>query len=111
MDKQREEKIIVPLHPSVGQMYASFWDIKNFLLAYHWVIVNSSEASIGLSSDHFFVCYDKDKKVCIVINIVKDNRKFIITNVRMVSYERFLKKAQLEMTRKAVVRGGEHVVI
>ena len=111
MEKLREEKIIVPLHPSVGQIYASFWDIKNFLLAYHWVIVNSSEASIGLSSDHFFVCYDKDKKVCIVINIVKDNRKFIITNVRTVSYERFLKKAQLEQSRKAMTGGGEHVVV
>jgi len=112
MEKQKEDKIIVPLHPSVGQIYASFWDIKNFLLAYHWVIVNSSEASVGLSNDHFFLCYDKDKKVCIVINIAKDNRKFIITNVRTVSYERFLKKAQLELTRKAMMKemGGENVV-
>lgn len=103
--KKKEDKIIVPLHPSVGQIYASFWDIKNFLLAYNWVIVSSSEGQ--LTNNHFFVCYDKDKKVCIVVNISRDNRKFIITNVRTVPYETFLRKAYVEQRRKGVI-GGEN---
>ena len=98
--------MIVPLHPSVGQIYASFWDIKNFLLAYRWIIVSSSEGKFG--NDHFFICHDKDKKVAIVVNISRDNRKFIITNVRTVPYELFAKRVYKEQLRQGAM-GGNNV--
>ena len=98
-------QVMIPLHPSVGQIYSSFWDIKTFLLTYHWIIAKSTEGRE--TNDHYFICYDKDKQVAIVINIIRDNRKFIITNVRTVSYEKFLKKVQIEQMRQKAKEGGD----